>query len=607
MRHRTRLAFLPLCLLLLSGCSHAARQVEADPTPSPSPPPVEAAAFTVEALLENSLPPDVPRDAPGAPAVAWACHTGLLQPEADGSFHPDDPVDQTTVLNALARHPSGAAVPTADWFGQENAAAEPVSRLALARALYRCASPAGFRAAALADFLDGESIPQEDRPALSWAADSVFRDFLGCCLLPNFPVTRSQLAQALLCLESPSKETELVVSEQHAAATGGVGVSVERAEQIQGAIDRAAEKYGAMGVQVAVVEKGRLCGCFAGGWATAPAGADYENARNARLALEAAEPNTLVEYHVDGELMSTEHKLRCASISKVVLGMAAVSLAEDGVVDLHESIGTYWDCTVENTAYPDETVCIDNILSHTSTIVAAGDNAAYDNASVKRTISARCTSGKPGDISAWTYNNFAFGVLGMTLEQAAGQMTDEILNERFFDQLDIDAAFRPGRISNQQLVTLYRAGHEERNITRQRQLGELSYAPGSYGGLFSGGLTISARDLGKLTCVLAGDGCYEGLRLLDEDSVAYMERSAGTAPDGFQQCHPLRCQEEMYGRARLYYHTGSAWGAYNCLSYDPETGDGVVVLTSGASSRRDAYGVYAICGDINQEIYDILK
>ena len=40
------------------------------------------------------------------------------------------------------------------------------------------------------------------------------------------------------------------------------------------------------------------------------------------------------------------------------------------------------------------------------------------------------------------------------------------------------------------------------------------------------------------------------------------------------------------------------------MSYDPDTGDGVVVLTVGASGAKDEYGIYRVCGEINQVIYE---
>jgi hypothetical protein len=115
-------------------------------------------------------------------------------------------------------------------------------------------------------------------------------------------------------------------------------------------------------------------------------------------------------------------------------------------------------------------------------------------------------------------------------------------------------------------------------------------------------LTISAYDLAKLVAALAGNGAYNGTRILTSESVALMESSQGRT-GGFDQCLPLRRQTGIYGEDELYYHTGSNYGAYNLISYNPSSGDGVVVLTSGASGKTDSYGIYAICGEISEYVY----
>ena len=94
---------------------------------------------------------------------------------------------------------------------------------------------------------------------------------------------------------------------------------------------------------------------------------------------------------------------------------------------------------------------------------------------------------------------------------------------------------------------------------------------------------------------------------MDEASVELMESHEDRAlPGGSYQALPMRLRFGAYGRERLYSHTGSAYGAYNFLSYDPDTGDGVVVLTMGADGGKDAYGIYAVCGEISRAVYEAL-
>ena len=129
---------------------------------------------------------------------------------------------------------------------------------------------------------------------------------------------------------------------------------------------------------------------------------------------------------------------------------------------------------------------------------------------------------------------------------------------------------------------------------------------------YPGGLTISAVDLAKLVSILAGDGMYNGEALLSPQSVEEMETvqfsvdpGDGTTP--FDQCLILRRQEDLLGREELYYHTGSAYGVYALLSYDPNTGDGVVVLTTGAPRQVDDRGLYQLCARLSEQLYAAME
>ena len=351
------------------------------------------------------------------------------------------------------------------------------------------------------------------------------------------------------------------------------------AEELAVFVEEAAENHGAVGVQAAVIEDGAVTAQAAWGWAT-----------------------------LNSDPMTTDHKLRVASLTKVVVGMCAMLLSEDGAVTLDAPIGTWWDTTSVNPWYPDTPVTIDTLLTHTSSLAASDSLSARTYSGARSRISGGYRAVEPGDPAGWAYNNYGFAVLGMTLELAADTSLDYMLAEGLLDPLGIDAAFEGGSVDNTDLLaTLYYYGGSLARSTSEQRSYTLDYAPGHKGNFFDGGFTCSAGDLAKLAAVLANDGAYEGQVLLSPESVAWMETPLDTpVSDGrstFLQCRPLRYQEELYGRDGLYYHTGSAYGQYALLSYDPDTGDGVVVLTSGADGVVDEHGIYAICGEIAQAVY----
>lgn len=579
---------------------------------TPTPVPTPETGVTREAIAAVTLS-DVPTDTVYRDAVAYGIAAGYLQGNGAGRYMPDELVTRAAAVTVLQRMSGDplmaydgrfADVRASDWYagavawgcdagvitGDKDGNFYPdqlLTRQQLAVLLYRCAQQWGWiNDNALVEYVSAsDGVSPYAQEAVDWAnSQGIFMNVVTGKLHPELPVSRGQFAQTLLALVTHSENGALPqdLMSQYAIVSAPAQSTAKHAA-IQAAVDAAAQKYGAIGLQVAVIENGDVADTYAYGWAT----------RNT-------------------DPMTADHKLRIASISKVVLGMGAMHLMEEGVVSLDAPIGDYWGVSMKNPYYPDKPISIRNMMSHTSSIYLAGDDVSREYAAVK----SRHSAGKgfsqivPGSIYSWGYNNYAFGVLGMTLELAAKEPMDQVLGDAYFDILGIDAAFESGSIENtDMLCTIYEhGGGIGRSVQTQKGL-TLNPTPGATGRYFAGGLTISAADMGKLVALLAGDGSYQGLRLMDASSVALMETKAAnaTVSDGFYQCYPLRYRTNIYGRSGLYYHTGSAYGVYNCMSYDPATGDGVVVLTTGASASKDGYGIYAVCGEIQNDIYNAIK
>ena len=497
--------------------------------------------------------PDVPKDASWQDAVTWSVEWEIFPGFPDGTFRPDAPVSRETfsqILSAYAEHAGHSGGPEGTL-------------------------PQG-------DYWD-EGLLQE-RPELAWALEQALLPGVNREIRPGFPVSRLQAAQALVHLAALCFQDPLTQELSETACVPADLRAPKIYDTVRTAVTKAAQKYGATGVQVAILEGGQVADKLAYGWATRPGSGA-------------------------GDPMTADHKMRVASLSKVVVGMAAMALNEQGTVDLDGELGSYWGVPGRNPAFPEVPITLRSLMTHTSSLALMESTSAKGDAVKSRLASGKGFSGnRPGDIASWGYNNYGFGVLGMTLERAAGKTMDEICKEAFFVPLGIDGSFESGNIQDtNHLVTLYANGTETRSVAMQKGLNG-NPAPGTNGVYFAGGFTVSAADLGKMVAVLAGDGCFEGKRILQADSVQAMETPLGTPPgNDFEQCLVLRRQAGMYGRESLYYHTGSAYGVYHFLSYDPATGDGVVVLTTGASGVKDKRGVYAICGEISQAVYQALS
>ncbi len=341
----------------------------------------------------------------------------------------------------------------------------------------------------------------------------------------------------------------------------------------QSYIEAAAKRAGAVGVQVAVIENGVVTDKYNYGYAT-------------RTTMP----------------MNEDIKIRAASISKVVLAMGALRLQEAGNVLFTDSIGKYWQTSIP------KAVSLEHLFTHTSTLMALSYSANKETTRAQISRAANYGSGNPGEAKRWYYNNYAIGIAGSTLELAAGRNIDAIMSESFFDPLGIDASFFSGDIdSKDKLATLYSAAD---GVSRsvETQLAIHGGEPGTNTAYFAGGITISAKDMAKMVAILANDGTYDGVRYLTPESVALMERMYFTiSADGgkFEQCMPMRHKAGLYGQNELFYHTGNAYGVLSLVSYNPETRNGVVVITTGASDARDSQGIYDICGRITKFLYGV--
>lgn len=558
----------------------------------------------VEAAVDTVTFTDLTADSPYWGAARYAVAVGAME-APEGAFRPEAAATRGEAALAVwqlcgapkgkgkTRFSDAKELPGVSWCdengiladipGSTFEAAAPVSRQEMVMMLHRAAVHLGYNAEPttdLAAYLDGHKAT--DPKAVAWAVEKNIYPGLvkDTRLQPGVALSRLQLARTLVAfaaLESADKTACALVKEFPAPVESAARGNHDA---IQNLITSVAKKNGAVGVQVAVVEKGVLTDAYAYGWATK-----------------------------ETDPMTVDHVIRLASISKVGIGLSAMLLQEAGTVSLDENISKYWGTTVQNPKHPDRPITIRHMLTHTSSIVNADSEVSrlYDDVRLNLE-GAGFTRGIPGDIGYWNYNNYGYSVLGMTLELAADQHIDEILGEHLYRYMDMTAAYAPGDLDETvPLVNVYMGnGAIGRSIEEQKGM-HVDPKPGGNGEFFAGVMTTSASDAAKMAALLANDGVYEGVRLLQASSVEQMETFNPTAvPDGFYQGLTIRYRPNLYGRQNIYYHTGSAYGVFNCFSYDPDTGDGIVVLTTGAAGIKDQYGIYEICAAINNHFYRLV-
>lgn len=341
---------------------------------------------------------------------------------------------------------------------------------------------------------------------------------------------------------------------------------------LEAAVKAAAEQYGAVGIQVAVISDGQVSAAAEYGWAI-----------------------------VDEVPMAQNTKIRVASLTKTLIGMVTFRLVDEGKLDLDVDISEYIGVEVRNPAYPNDPITLRMLLSHTSSMANAGYVKTLAKLQSKLQNAATYLDYRPGE--KFAYNNFGFGVIGSICEIVTGKPMNTLAKEYFFEPMGIEATFAPSELDASMLAVIYNSeGEVGRSIAAQQSIA-LPRSPVEHMCHYAGGLTISAVDYAKLMTILINDGVYNGERYLSSESVELMESVQLTKSNGTMQCMPIWKYEGLYGEDALYYHTGSNFGVYALYTYDSISGFGTVVVTTGARKLYDNYKIYAVCGDITRAIY----
>ncbi len=333
-----------------------------------------------------------------------------------------------------------------------------------------------------------------------------------------------------------------------------------------------AEKYAPVGAQLTVIDNGKIAGSYAYGYA------DIET----------------------GAKMTPDTKIRSASLSKVLFAITALKLQNEGMVDIDKNIGSYLGSEpVFNPSYPDTDITLRTIMTHTSSIREFVEYPDYRELTLLAGSSKLFDKNeKPGE--SFRYNNFAVGLGGSALELACSRTMQDYASSTIFKPLSIDACYGHGIDS---AATLYDPEGNP-SISEEEKAVSCSDIPGNNSRFFAGGLYISSLDYAKLLLMLINDGSYDGISILPSSAVGEMEKEYFSASEygaRFSQGLILR-KAEFYGRT-LYYHTGKAYGTIAIASYDPETGDGLVFMATGADAARAKNGIYQICDAVSRKMY----
>ena len=291
----------------------------------------------------------------------------------------------------------------------------------------------------------------------------------------------------------------------------------------------------------------------------------------------------------------TEHTcFRIASVSKLVMSFAALSLAESGLLNLDRDVSADLGYAVRSPFAPEVPVTMRMLLTHTSGLTDSGpySTRGLEGGCTLRELLAAPDSWRdrvPG--ACFEYSNLGAGVAGVVIERAAGQPFDDVLQERVFAPLGIRASYDPRRIAPAGDLA---NGYSVRGILPPRLRYDAarlaarppeSFDPERDYLIAAGRMITDSRGLARLIRLLAS---ADGMGVLAPESLQMMRSCQDGAPGIAHAGRGLNCAflPDVFPGFSPVGHQGVAYGMCAELFADPASGCGVGLMTSGVRLVR---------------------
>ncbi len=225
-----------------------------------------------------------------------------------------------------------------------------------------------------------------------------------------------------------------------------------------------------------------------------------------------------------GRAVEANDPVRIASISKLVMALAALRLADEGKVDLDRDVSDYLGWRVRSPYHPDVPVTLAHLLAHRAGL---SDEAGYiiplgDSLAAKLADPAAWRdAGKPGK-AAFEYANLGSPLVATALEAASGERYDRLVERLVFKPLGVKACLNwigCGPEMEARAVVLYRDTGEVAKdapfelppactipVAEGQACSLDDYVPGTNASIFSpqGGVRIGMMDLATIGQALLG-------------------------------------------------------------------------------------------------------
>ncbi|HWR33984.1 MAG TPA: serine hydrolase domain-containing protein [Chitinophagaceae bacterium] len=334
--------------------------------------------------------------------------------------------------------------------------------------------------------------------------------------------------------------------------------SYGQAEKAEAGIHNIMQQSKVVGLSVAVVKKGKVI---------------YTHS----FGLKNMESNTP---------LTDDCLFRIASISKSFSATSIMQLAEDKKLSLDDDISDLVGFKIRNPKFPETVISLRMALSHRSSI---NDSQGYFTLDAinpaKNPDWAKCYSDyEPG--TGYKYCNLNYNMVGTIIEIKSGERFDQYVKHHILDRLGLYGGYCVDSLDASRFASIYEYNGDSGKFIpspaayapRREEIA--NYVMGYSTPLFSptGGMKISATDLAQYMVMHMKMGRYNGKRIMSKKSAQEMQTKL-SEKEGYGLA--IMTADNLIAGKIMKGHTGSAYGLYSAMFFQPEEKFGIVVISNG--------------------------
>jgi len=292
---------------------------------------------------------------------------------------------------------------------------------------------------------------------------------------------------------------------------------------------------------------------------------------------------------------------RIASISKSFTSSSLMQLVEEGKLSLDDEVSDLIGFEIRNPKYPDTPITLKMILNHSSSL---NDSQGYFTLNTINPDSTDTTQKSYNDYEPGTqyeYCNLNYNLAGTILEKWSDTRFDQYVVEHILNPLGIYGGYDVDSLDRSKFVHLYDYHSDTDELTPSpaayQSRGEAleNYEMGYDTPIFSptGGMKISAHDLANYMIMQMNLGEFEGNRILTEESAKTIQSPSIKVIDKASYGLAMFTVQNLIENKTLIGHTGSAYGLYSAMFFDPEEKIGFVAITNGVKEKEQPEHEYS--------------